>query len=58
MEKLMEIMPMILLGIGQFMQATIIMHHTIRIRQLEEEKIMVMDRQREVLREVRNGEQE
>ena len=57
MGRIIDVLPIILLGIGQVMQGTIIMYHTIRIRELEEE-IMAMDCQREVLREVRNGEQE
>jgi len=57
MEKLLEILPIILLGIGQFTQALVIIHQSERICRLEEKQSMVMDWQHEALMEVLNGKQ-
>ena len=58
MEKLIEILPIILLGISQFTQALAIINQSERIRRLEEKQSMVMDWQYETLMEVLNGNQE
>ena len=58
MEKLIDVLPIIMLGIGQFMLALVCMNQTKRITMLEEKQSMVMEWQYEALMEVLNGQQE
>lgn len=57
MEKLIDVLPIILLGIGQLILAKVCMNQTKRIRMLEEKQSMVMDWQYETLMEILNGQQ-
>lgn len=58
MERIIDVLPIILLGVGQIMLAMVCMNQTKRIRMLEEKQSMVMDWQYEALMEVLNGQQE
>ena len=58
MEKLIDILPIIMLGIGQLMLALVCMNQTKQIKMLKEMQNTVIDAVWETLMEVRNGQQE
>lgn len=58
MEKLIEILPIVLLGIGQLMLALVCMNQTKQIKMMKEMQNAVIDTAWETLMEVRNGQQE
>ena len=57
MEKIINELPIILLGIGQLMLALVCMNQTRQIKMLKEMQNAVIDAAWETLMEVRNGQQ-
>ena len=57
MERIIDVLPIILLGIGQFLQATVIMDLSKRARNLQERHDMIMEALYETLMEVNHGDQ-